>query len=183
MGQVRDVAQLGAPVIREVAQPVAAIDDSATQSLIDDMLATVAAEGGMGIAAPQVYASLRIIVICSRPNERYPHAPHMTPTVLINPQVVNQSQTMDIDWEGCLTIPGLRGQVPRHRWVEVQYIDRDGHYRQATYDHFVARVFQHEVDHLDGIVYLDRMSSTKDVVMEKEWRRMMAEGKDGHCAS
>jgi len=99
----------------------------------------------------------------------------MEPTAMINPEITWASSEMEKDWEGCLTVPGIRGLVPRHRALRVQYYGREVAMVEASYEGFLARVFQHEVDHLDGLVFLDRVGSTKDLVTEKEWQRIIAQ--------
>jgi peptide deformylase len=175
MARVLEIAQLGAPVIRERAAEVTDIHDSYLQAFIDDLFATVTHENGMGIAAPQVSESKRIIILSPRPNTRYPYAPTMEPTAMINPEMVWASSEMEKDWEGCLTVPGIRGKVPRHQTIRVQYQARDGARIETEYEGFLARVFQHEVDHLDGLVFLDRVESTKDLVTENEWQKLIAQ--------
>ena len=174
MASILEIAQLGAPVIRERATKVTDIHDPHIQTLIEDLFATVEFEKGMGIAAPQVSVSKRIIILASNPNARYPYAPTMEPTVLINPEMTWASSEKENDWEGCLTVPGIRGKVPRHRTIQVRYQNRYGAVIEAKYDGFLARLFQHEVDHLDGLVFLDRMDSTQDLVTEKEWHKIIS---------
>jgi len=173
MARILEIAQLGAPVIREQADHVTDIHDPHLQALIDDLFATVAEENGMGIAAPQVCVSRRIIILAPKPNARYPYATTMEPTAMINPEMTWASSNKEKDWEGCLTVPGIRGLVPRHQAIRVRYQTRDGAVLEAEYDGFLARVFQHEVDHLDGLVFLDRVESTKDLVTEKEWHNII----------
>ena len=167
------ISQLGNEILRKVAQPVTEIHDNGIQELIDDMIATLEEAGGVGIAAPQVYQSVRVIVIASKPSPTRPNVPDMPPLPLINPIVTAASETMEIDWEGCLSVPGLRAPVPRHTWVEVKHHDREGKELSARFEGFVARIFQHEHDHLEGIVYLDRIQSVKDIYTEKEYQRLM----------
>ena len=102
------IAKLGDPVLRQIAQPVTKIANHDIQQLIDDLLSTVVALDGVGIAAPQVHHSKRIFVVCSRPNVRYPDAPLMSPTVMINPRLVSVGEQQQKDWEGCLSVPALR---------------------------------------------------------------------------
>ncbi len=173
--RVLEIAELGAPVIRARATEVTNIRDPQLQAFIDDLLATVADESGMGIAAPQVSESQRIIVLSPQPNARYPYAPTMEPTVMINPEMLWASSEIGKDWEGCLTVPGIRGLVPRYQAIRIRYHTRQDAIVETTYEGFLARVFQHEVDHLDGVVFLDRVESTKDLVTEKEWQRMIAQ--------
>lgn len=173
MARILEIAQLGASVIRERADEVTDIHDPHLQAFIDDLFATVANENGMGIAAPQVSESKRIIILSPGPNARYPYAPTLEPTAMINPEMVWASSEMEKDWEGCLTVPGIRGLVPRHRAIRVRYHARDGLLIETEYKGFLARVFQHEVDHLDGLVFLDRVESTKDLVTENEWQKII----------
>ena len=115
MARALEIAQLGASVIRERAAEVIDIHDPQLQAFIDDLFATVADANGMGIAAPQVSVAKRIIILSPKPNNRYPYAPTMKPTAMINPEMTWASSDREKDWEGCLTVPGIRGLVPRHR--------------------------------------------------------------------
>jgi peptide deformylase len=173
---LRQIAQLGQPVLRRVAGKVADPADPAVQSLIDDMLATVAEADGVGIAAPQVHEPLSLFIVASRPNPRYPHAPGMAPTAMINPELLWVSDEQDKGWEGCLSIPGLRGLVPRHRRIGVCYLTRTGEVREEEYRDFIARVFQHEFDHVQGMVFIDRVEDTRELVTEKEYLRILQSG-------
>lgn len=174
MPEVLEIAQLGNPILREIAQPIYNVHDAEVQRLIDHLLATMLAGNGVGIAAPQVGRSLRLIIIASRPNLRYPHAPQMEPVVMINPQMLGHSEETTVDWEGCLSIPGLRGQVPRYRAIEVSYVTREGNRERRDLTDFVARIFQHEFDHLGGKVFLDRVACLQELVTEKEYLKRMA---------
>jgi len=142
--------------------------------LIDDMLVTVADADGVGIAAPQVFAPLSLFLVASRPNRRYPHAPLMNPVVIINPEILWRSDEMEKGWEGCLSIPGLRGFVPRHRRIGVRYLTRKGEVREEEYGDFLARVFQHEFDHIQGTVFVDRVESTQELMTEKEYLKIQS---------
>ncbi len=177
MAQILEIAELGAPVIREKAAAITDVHDPQLQTFIDDLFATAADENGMGIAAPQVSVSKRIIILSSHPNTRYPYAPNMEPTAMINPELTWVSSDIHKDWEGCLTVPGMRGLVPRHETIRVRYLNREGVLIETEYEGFLARIFQHEVDHLDGLVFLDRVESTKDLVTEKEWQKIIAQGR------
>jgi peptide deformylase len=170
---LRQIAQLGHPVLRNEALPVQDPLDLQLQSLIDDMLATVAEVSGVGIAAPQVYEPLRMFIVASRPNIRYPYAPEMEPTAMINPELLWSSEDKENGWEGCLSIPGIRGFVPRSRRIGVRYINHAGEIREEEFRDFIARVFQHEFDHLNGVVFLDRLESNRDIVSEKEYMRIV----------
>ena len=171
MAIIRQIAQLGQPVLREVARQVAHPKDSAVQALIDDMLATVADANGVGIAAPQVFESLSLFIVASRPTARYPGAPEMEPLAMINPEIFWASEEKEKGWEGCLSIPGIRGVVPRHRRIGVRYLTRTGELREEEYADFLARVFQHEFDHVQGMLFIDRVESTLELMTEKEYLR------------
>ena len=173
MSILRQIAQLGQPVLRELARPVVNPGDPAIQALIDDMLATVADVDGVGIAAPQVYESLALFIVASRPNLRYPHAPEMEPLAMLNPELLWASDDTETGWEGCLSIPGIRGSVRRHQRVRVRYLTREGEIREEEYEGFLARIFQHEFDHINGLVYLDRVDS-RELVTEKEYLRIVS---------
>ena len=118
--------------------------------------------------------SKRIFIISSRPNVRYPNAPEMEPTAIINPCILSFSEEKEKDWEGCLSIPGIRGLVPRHKSINVKYLTRDGQEVKREFSHFIARIFQHELDHLNGTVFLDRLQSNKDLVTEKEYQKLIS---------
>ncbi|MHC5537923.1 peptide deformylase [Singulisphaera rosea] len=169
MALLRQIAQLGHPVLRAAVDPVQLPAPEATRILIEDMIATMRDANGVGIAAPQIYQSSAIFIVASRPNPRYPNAPLMEPEVVINPEIVERSDELVEGWEGCLSIPGFRGLVPRHRQIRARYQSVDGGVVEREFSDFVARVFQHEDDHLRGIVFLDRLDSPRDVVCEKEY--------------
>ncbi|MFW5451146.1 MAG: peptide deformylase [Methylophagaceae bacterium] len=168
------IRQLGDPVLRNIAETVTDITDSHTQSFLDDLLQFVLDKKGMGIAAPQVGISQRIFIMSSRPNSRYPSAPEMEPTFVINPEIIRPSTETEKDWEGCLSIPGVRALVPRHTAIKVQYTSRTGEIIEAEYSGFLARVFQHELDHLDGKVFLDHVEDSHDIMMEQEWLKLFS---------
>ena len=173
---VREIAQLGNPVLRSIALPVEDIESDRIQKLIDDLMATVAPANGVGIAAPQIAESYRLFIVASRPSLRYPHAPEMEPTAMINPRIIARSEEMVKDWEGCLSVPGIRGLVPRHRSIEIEYSDRQGKLQRRELTDFVARIFQHEYDHLDGIVFVDRVESTQELITEDEYQKRIVDG-------
>lgn len=167
------IAQLGNPVLKKKAKVVKNIKDKSVQELIDDMLATVMDVNGVGLAAPQVYQSLQIFIMASHPNPRYPNAPFMKPTAVVNPKILEYSKERERGWEGCLSVPGIRGFVPRSVKIKVEYVTRTGKRVQRGFSGFLARIFQHELDHLKGIMFIDRVESAKDLMSEKEWRRLM----------
>lgn len=173
MPVIRQVAQLGHPILRSVALPpeLPASDD--LRSLAADLLATLRDFDGVGIAAPQVYESLAVFIIAPRPNPRYPNAPLIPPEIVINPRIIERSDELEKGWEGCLSIPGIRGLVPRHKRVVAHYQTLDGAFVEREFTGFSARVFQHEDDHLHGIVFLDRLESTRDVITEREYQKLV----------
>lgn len=172
MSHILAIAQLGHPVLREIARRVEQHQE--VKSLADDMLVTVADANGVGLAAPQVYHSERVMLIASRPNSRYPKAPVMLPTIMINPELCEASTEQEYGWEGCLSIPGIRGWVPRATTIQVRYETLTGTLVEKTLDGFVARIFLHELDHLDGFTFLDRLDSNRDIISEKEYLKKIS---------
>ncbi len=173
MAQILEIAQLGNPILRHCAQPVTEINQQSIQTLIDDLIFTAIQTNGVGIAAPQVSVSDRVFIVASRPNIRYADAPVMEPTAMINPQIINSSGEPVKGWEGCLSVPGIRGLVPRYPTIAVEYTSRDGKLHQVELTDFVARIFQHELDHLEGKVFLDRVESTHDLMSEAEYQKQV----------
>ena len=171
--QKLSVYQLGNPTLRKIAEPITNVGDSEIQKLIDEMLVTLQQSKGVGLAAPQIGRSLQLVIIASHPNERYPNAPQMEATAMINPQIISRSAEIEKDWEGCLSVPMIRGLVPRYRAIEVEYTDRQGDQQNAKLTDFVARIFQHEYDHLQGKVFLDRVETNSDLVSEPEYYKIL----------
>ncbi|KYC36961.1 peptide deformylase [Scytonema hofmannii PCC 7110] len=169
------IIQLGDRRLRQKASAIENIHDDRIQKLIDDLIATVAKASGVGIAAPQVAESLRLFIVASHPNPRYPNAPEMEPTAMINPKIIAHSTEVVKGWEGCLCVPGIRGLVPRYQAIEVEYMDKNGKLQKQELTDFVARIFQHESDHLDGIIFLDRLESTLDIMTEEEYQKQIAQ--------
>ncbi|MBI2153156.1 MAG: peptide deformylase [Candidatus Rokubacteria bacterium] len=167
------VARLGHPVLRKVAAPVplSEIRLAETQRLIDDMIETMREYSGAGLAATQVHTGKQIAVIEVLSNPRYPDAPQIPLTVIINPTVTPLTDVMEEGWEGCLSIPDLRGMVPRYTEVRLQAYDRGGEPMNLIAKDFFARVLQHESDHLNGIVYLDRMKDLSTLTHLAEWSK------------
>jgi len=167
------VARLGHPVLRQAAKPVPSgeITSPSIQRLIDDMIDTMHEYDGVGIAAPQVHQSWQLAVIEVAHNPRYPQAPEIPLTVLINPEITARSETTRTGWEGCLSVEGLRGQVPRSEQLSARWLDRKGRPVQAEVQGFFAVVIQHEVDHLQGRVYLDRMADLTTLTHLQEYER------------
>jgi peptide deformylase len=124
---------------------------------------------GVGIAAPQVGVASRVFIMAPKPNPRYPDAPLVEPFAVINPDILGASDEMEIGWEGCLSVPGYRAQVPRHREVDVEFTDRQGRLRRERFTGFMARLFQHEFDHLEGILYPERLAKGSALVTLEEF--------------
>lgn len=167
------VCHLGHPVLRRVAEPVPpeSIAQPAFQQFIDDMIETMHEYEGVGLAAPQVHVSQQVAVLEVGKHPRYPDVPSVPLTVLINPRVtVLTEETVD-GWEGCLSIPDLRGVVPRYCELRVEALDRHGEPMDFIAKDFHARVVQHEYDHLQGKVYADRMPSLETLTHLAEWQR------------
>lgn len=163
------VCRMGHPMLRQVAEHVAAeqIASPEIQALIDDMIDTMDDYDGVGLAAPQVHISLRIAVV--RINGEEGGVPEAL--VLINPELRPIGDVRESDWEGCLSIPDIRGFVPRWHRVEVRALNADGEPIVFEAEGFVARVIQHESDHLDGILYLDRMDDLQSLSFKEELAR------------
>ncbi len=149
---IHPILKMGDPRLLRVAEPVTDFGEP-LQRLIADMFETMHAAQGAGLAAPQIGVSLRLVVFGFEKVQRYPDAPPVPPTVLINPVLTPLADEMEEGWEGCLSVPGLRGVVPRYRRLRYTGVDQHRQPIDRTVDGFHARVVQHEVDHLDGILY------------------------------
>jgi len=167
------VARLGHPVLREKSLPVPVdeIRSPETQRLVDDLVETMREYNGAGLAAPQVHVLKQICVIEVQGNPRYPEAPAIPLTVLINPVVTPITEEMEDGWEGCLSVPDMRGMVPRHSAIRLEAYDREGTWIDGVAKEFFARVIQHETDHLHGRVYLDRMRDFSTLTHLAEWNK------------
>lgn len=154
---VREILKMGDARLLRVAEPVRAFGTPALSALIDDLFDTMAAAHGAGLAAPQIGVDLQVVIFGFDHNERYPEAPAVPRTVLINPEITPLSDAQEDGWEGCLSVPGLRGLVPR--WTRIRYrgVDPQGRPIDREADGFHARVVQHECDHLIGRLYPTRM--------------------------
>jgi len=173
MKKVCEIAQLGNPILRQQAVQVEAFDSNCINRIVRDMLHTLSESSGVGLAAPQISESVRIMIIASRPTKRYPLAPEMEPIVMMNPDFEVISELIKTDWEGCLSIPGIRALVPRYEKIKISYYNQQGVKQELVADSFIARIFQHEYDHLNGLVYLDRVVSNKDIVSETEFQKII----------
>jgi peptide deformylase len=175
MSKILQISEIGSPVLRDRSKAIANSIDPQLDDLIVDLIATADAANGVGIAAPQVAASIRLFIVASRPSPRYPHAPTMEPTAMINPEIIDRSGSVIAGWEGCLSVPGLRGLVLRDQSIEVKYFTKHGELVQQELTGFVARIFQHELDHLDGILFPDRVSTPTDLITEAEYLKIAFE--------
>jgi peptide deformylase len=203
---LRPIVRLGHPVLRSVATALAPerLGEAVIQELVDDMIETMRAARGVGLAAPQVGTSLQVFVYEVAPPSAPPPAgqnlePSQVPAereapaemdamgalgsnvaiplhVVINPMLTPQAGELVYDWEGCLSIPDLRGLVPRHPGVRVRGLDRQGRPVNYVATGFEARIIQHEFDHLNGVVFLERMRDLKALAFREEWERYMAAG-------
>ncbi len=159
---IRKLATIGHPVLRQVARPLTKdeLAKTETQTFIDDLIETMRDAAGAGIAANQVYESIRICVIEVKDNPRYPYKPNYPLTVLVNPVVTLLTDERFDNYEGCLSVPNLRGQVKRAPVVSVKAWDRHGEEISFEVKGLTAGTFQHEVDHLDGKLFVDRVQDT-----------------------
>ena len=171
MNELTPIIKLGNPILRQKAAAVENIQSQEIQNLIDELITSVSQANGVGIAAPQIASSYRLFIVASRPNARYPHAPEMHPTAMINPRIIAHSSEMLKDLEGCLSVPDIRGLVPRYQTVEVEYTDCYGNLQKQELTDFIARIFQHEYDHLEGLVFLDRVENNHDLISEEEYQK------------
>src|SRR5687768_6852388 len=154
---VREVLRMGHPVLRERAKPVEEFGPE-LKSLLQDMKDTMAAKNGAGLAAPQIGVGQRVVIFGVQKNPRYPDAEEVPFTVLVNPRLTMLTRDVEEDWEGCLSVPGMRGVVPRYTKLRYTGFDEDGNPIDRVAEGFHARVVQHECDHLDGILYPQRMT-------------------------
>ena len=168
------VARMGHPVLRTSARALepAEIRSPAIQKLIDDMFDTMREYQGVGLAAPQVHESVRLFVAGFAADDEEERGAERFPlTALINPEITPLGTTLVEDWEGCLSIPDIRGRVPRAREIAVKAYDRQGKRIELRARGFTARVIQHETDHLDGVLFFDRMTSFKSLTFLEEFGR------------
>ncbi len=154
---IREVLKMGDLRLLEKSQPVEAFGTPQLRELIADMRDTMAHLNGAGLAAPQIGVPLRVVIFGVTRNPRYPDAEEVSDTVLVNPVITPLGEEMEEDWEGCLSVPGMRGVVPRLKKVRYQGFDESGNRIDRSVEGFHARVVQHECDHLDGILYPMRM--------------------------
>jgi len=154
---IRSVLKMGDPRLLEVSTEVDVIDAAILEPLLTDMWDTMAAENGAGLAAPQIGVMQRVVIFGFQTNPRYADAPPIPQTVLINPVITALGDTQEEGWEGCLSVPGMRGMVPRYRDIHYRGFDQFGNEIEREVSGFHARVVQHECDHLDGVLYPQRI--------------------------
>lgn len=150
---IKPVLKMGDPILLEVAKKVEKFDSPELDELIQDMRETMESLNGAGLAAPQIGIGLQVVIFGIEANVRYPDAEEIPFTILINPEITPLTQEMEEDWEGCLSVPGLRGKVPRFTRLRYQGMDQQGRFIDRSVTGFHARVVQHECDHLSGILY------------------------------
>jgi peptide deformylase len=170
---VRPILHVGNPRLREVSRPLARAElaSAEMQTLIDDLIDTMRAANGAGIAAPQVGELVRIATIEVNENPRYPYKPRIPLTVVVNPVVeFLDDEMVDVN-EGCLSVPNMRGNVLRHVNIRVTYLDRHGNEHVETKRGLTAGTFQHELDHLDGLLFLDRVHDTRTLTTWEQFER------------
>ena len=174
------IARMGHPVLRTRAREIerAQLKQPSIQKLIDDMIDTMHEYHGVGLAGPQIHEGLRIFVAAIMPQDDEPLSPEDEPMVFVNPVITPIGNEVVEDWEGCLSVPDLRGRVPRARSIKVNAMDRDGGKLDITSHDFPARVIQHETDHLDGVLFLDRMRSFETLSYLEEYARYWSKGRD-----
>ena len=159
---VREILKMGDPRLLRIAQPVTEFDTPALHALIADMFETMEAVNGAGLAAPQIGVDLQLAIFGFANNQRYPDAPPVPRTVLINPVITPLSDEEEEGWEGCLSVPGMRGLVPRYRSLRYRGFDQNGAPIDRSVNNFHARVVQHECDHLDGVLYPMRIRDLRN---------------------
>ncbi len=176
---VRSVLRIGHPTLGQPAKAVAEFNTPQLYALIQDMLDTMVAENGVGLAAPQVNEPLRLIVFGMQDNPRYPGREPIPTTVLVNPHITPIGDEQEGDWEGCLSLPGMRGWVPRHLHIVYTGFDAGGRPIEREASGFHARVVQHECDHLEGILFPQRMPDMRRFGYEQE----LSAAADSHAES
>ena len=159
-----EIVKIGNPVLREKAQalPQEILKDSKFKTLLKDMVSTMHKMNGVGLAANQVGLGIRLIVLECQSNPRYPKAKSFPLEIWMNPKIIQYSKEKEEGWEGCLSIPGYRGIVPRAKWLTFEAVNPEGKKIRKTVKGFHARVIQHEVDHINGLFYIDRMPHFKN---------------------
>ena len=170
---IRKIATIGHPVLREVARKLTREELSSpkVQSFIDDLVETMHDANGAGLAANQLFEPIRICAVEVRNNPRYPYKPNFPLTILVNPELAMTTEDTFLNYEGCLSVPNLRGEVRRFAGVHVRAWDRNGNDVELDVKGLTAGTFQHEVDHLDGKVFLDRVEDTRSLATWADFER------------
>ena len=171
---IRPVLKMGDPLLLQVARPVQRFDTVELAALLNDMHETMEAQNGAGLAAPQIGVSQQVVIFGVKRNPRYPQAEEVPYTVLINPQLQPLADEMEEGWEGCLSVPGMRGLVPRYTRIRYRALDLHGRMFEREASGYHARVVQHECDHLDGRLYPSRMEDLSRLIFESEIRHFQA---------
>jgi peptide deformylase len=168
------IVELGDKILRAKAKPVSVKDIKTKkfENFCNDLIKTCDLNSGVGIASPQVGQSKRMFILWSRNTKKRKNVPELGPLVIINPKIISTSKKILKAYEGCLSVPGIRGIVPRYESMEVEFINREGKKVKTKFQKFPARIFQHEFDHLNGIVFLDRADS-KNLITEKEYKKLL----------
>ena len=172
MPKVLDIIELGNPILRKKARTIVDFKDPKLHELCADMIETLKVAHGVGLAAPQVGADVRLFIVWPGPKDKI-ETPEDGPLVIINPKFTDISKKREKDWEGCLSIPGIRGRVQRHYAIQIDFMNLEGEPMAVEAEDFVARIFQHEYDHLEGIVFLDRIKDTTEIITEREYIKLM----------
>lgn len=165
---VQEVLRMGHPLLLQRAEEVTDFNNSGLQNLVEDMLDTMAALDGAGLAAPQIGVSLRVVIFGVTANPRYPDVEPVPETILINPEISLLTDEKEMGWEGCLSVPGMRGLVPRYTSIRYSGYDIEGKKFEREAKDFHARVVQHEVDHLDGVLYPSRIEDMRYFGFEEQ---------------
>jgi peptide deformylase len=166
-----ELRTIGDQILKEIAQEVPKNEIQQKDTLINKMISIMRENVGVGIAAPQIGVSERIVVIEIEENERYPNVEKMPLTVMINPKIKILESEIEDGYEGCLSVPGIRGIVPRYKKIEVEYLNVSGQKERKILEKFPAKVVQHEVDHLDGMVFLERVIDKKSFTTNENYKR------------
>jgi peptide deformylase len=167
----KNLVMIGDPILRQSCEPIEDINDC--QDLCDRMVALLRELNGAGLAAPQIGEAKRVIVVELRKNDFFPNRKESPLYVMINPEVEEVKGEIDVNWESCFSIPGLIGRVPRQLEIKVKYLDPSGHVHHESFDEHIARIIQHEIDHLNGILFLDRMTDLKGLSTIENYKKLL----------
>ena len=166
---MKEIKTIGEQVLKEIAKEVPIEKIQEKLDLINEMIEIMRCSKGVGIAAPQIGVLEQIVIIEIQENERYPNIEKMPLTIMINPKLNIIDEEKVDGYEGCLSVPGVRGVVPRYKWIQVEYLDEKGQQHTMMLDGFPAKVAQHEVDHLNGIVFLERVEDKRSFITNENY--------------